>query len=274
MRLKRIVFALAILIILGILIYQIPAVQNRLAWGFIQSEAYVRGVLNPAGAVPTPLPTEPPAASATPTQQLPTSTTAPETAETATTIPPTPSPTALPANVYLDPPAWEVQEINGCGPATLSMYLSYYGWEGNQHSIDEVIKPERADRNVNVEELAYYAWNNAGWLSLIYRVNGTVEMLKTFLANGIPVMIEEGDELAQQYWPDDDMWAGHFLLITGYDDVEGVFIAQDSFRQADLKVPYEDTDRRWKYFNRVFILVYQAYQEETVQTILGEDWGR
>ena len=272
MRLKRIVFALAILIILGILIYQIPAVQNRLAWGFIQSEAYVRGVLNPAGAVPTPLPTEPPAASATPTQQLPTSTTAPEKAETATTIPPTPSPTALPANVYLDPPAWEVQEINGCGPATLSMYLSYYGWEGNQHSIDEVIKPERADRNVNVEELAYYAWNNAGWLSLIYRVNGTVEMLKTFIANGIPVMIEEGDELAQQYWPDDDMWAGHFLLITGYDDVEGVFIAQDSFRQADLKVPYEDTDRRWKYFNRVFILVYQAYQEETVQTILGEDW--
>ncbi len=272
MRLKRIIFALAILIILGILIYQIPGVQNRLAWGFIQSEAYVRGVLNPAGAVPTPLPTEPPVASATPTQQLPTATTAPETAETATTIPPTPSPTALPANVYLDPPAWEVQDINGCGPATLSMYLSYYGWEGNQYSIDEVIKPERADRNVNVEELAYYAWNNAGWLSLIYRVNGTVEMLKTFLANGIPVMIEEGDELAQQYWPDDDMWAGHFLLITGYDDVEGVFIAQDSFRQADLKVPYEDTDRRWKYFNRVFILVYQAHQEETVQTILGEDW--
>ena len=152
------------------------------------------------------------------------------------------------------------------------MYLSYYGWEGDQFDIGAKIKPERSDRNVNIEELAYFTWNNAGWLQLIYRVGGDVDLLKAFIANGIPVMIEEGDQLAEQYWPDDDMWAGHFLLLTGYDDAQSVFYAQDSFRQPDLLVNYADTDHRWKHFNRVFIVIYLPHQEETVKAILGEDW--
>jgi tetratricopeptide (TPR) repeat protein len=135
-----------------------------------------------------------------------------------------------------------------------------------------VIKPDSADRNVNVEELAYFTWNYAGWLNLIYRVGGEIETVKTLIANGIPVMIEEGDELAQQYWPDDDKWAGHFLLLTGYDDSQGVFYAQDSFRQADRLVSYEKTDLRWKPFNRVYILIFLPHQEQLVKDILGENW--
>jgi tetratricopeptide (TPR) repeat protein len=152
------------------------------------------------------------------------------------------------------------------------MYLNFYGWGGTQFDISQVIKPERLDRNVNVEELAFFAWNYAGWLNLIYRVGGDVQLLKTFIASGFPVMIEEGDELAQAYWPDDDQWAGHFLLLTGYDDVQGVFYAQDSFRQSDRLVSYEDTDSRWKYFNRMYILVYLPYQEDTVKQILASHW--
>ena len=170
------------------------------------------------------------------------------------------------------PPEWERQDINGCGPATLSMYLRYYGWEGNQHDIDEVIKPDRADRNVNVEELDYYVRVYAGWLNVLYRVGGEIETLKSLMAAGIPVMIEEGDELEEQFWPTDDKWAGHFLLLTGYDDAQGVFYAQDSFRQADRLVTYEKTDERWKPFNRVFLVVFLPHQEETVKQILGEDW--
>ncbi len=152
------------------------------------------------------------------------------------------------------------------------MYLRYYGWEGNQHDIDEVIKPDRADRNVNVEELDYYVRVYAGWLNVLYRVGGEIETLKALVAAGIPVMIEEGDELEEQYWPTDDKWAGHFLLLTGYDDAQGVFYAQDSFRQADRLVSYEKTDERWKPFNRVYLVVFLPHQEETVRQILGEDW--
>ncbi|MEJ2759125.1 MAG: C39 family peptidase, partial [Anaerolineales bacterium] len=173
-----------------------PSLQDRLLWGYIQADAYLRGVFDPAGAIPTPLPTATSVgeSSATPTATLATLTPTIDSPPT-TTPTPQPSPTPLPENVVLDPPEYELQDINGCGPATLAMYLRYYGWEGDQETIDAIIKPDRRDRNVNVEELAYYTWNYAGWLNLIYRVDGDIDLLKALIANGIPVMIEEGDEL-------------------------------------------------------------------------------
>lgn len=273
MRTKRILITFILILLVGLLVFQIPAVKERTLWGYIQAEAYLRGVINPAGQIPTPLPNTLSELTSQPTSTLaptPTATQTPEAVQA--TAPPTPSPTALPSQAYLEPPDWERQDINGCGPATLSMYLRYYGWEGDQHSIDDVIKPDRADRNVNVEELAFYTWNYAGWLNLIYRVGGEIETLKALIANGIPVMIEEGDELAEQYWPDDDKWAGHFLLLTGYDDTQGAFYAQDTFRQADRMVSYEKTDERWKPFNRVYIVIFLPHQEELVKSILGSDW--
>jgi tetratricopeptide (TPR) repeat protein len=269
MRFKRILLFLLAGAIIFALLYQIPAVKVRVYWGYIQVEAYLRGAINPAGAVPTPLP------SPTTDQQIfPTATVIPQPTPTAEQASPTPTatPEPLPASAYLEPPPWERQDINNCGPASLSMYLNYYGWEGDQFDVSAVIKPERPDRNVNVEELAYFSWNYAGWLNLLYRVGGDIELLKTFIANGIPVMIEEGDELAESYWPDDDMWAGHFLLLTGYDDEQGVFYAQDSFRQQDRLVSYEKTDSRWKYFNRVYLVAYLPHQEEIVKQILGDHW--
>ena len=279
MRTKRILISLGSLLVVGLLLFQIPSIKDRALWGYIQAEAYLRGVVNPAGQIPTPLPTNPPNISdptvtptVTPNVSLPAPTATSDLEPVATPQPPSPSPTPLPAQVYLNPPDWERQDINGCGPATLSMYLRYYGWEGDQHAIDEVIKPDRADRNVNVEELAYFAWNYAGWLNLIYRVGGDIPTLKTLIANGIPVMIEEGDELEEQFWPGDDKWAGHFLLLTGYDDSQRVFYAQDSFRQPDRLVSYEKTDQRWKPFNRVYIIIFLPHQEALVKEVLGENW--
>jgi tetratricopeptide (TPR) repeat protein len=152
------------------------------------------------------------------------------------------------------------------------MYLRYYGWEGDQFDISDVIKPEPPDRNVNIEELAHFSRNYAGWLITQYRVAGDIHLLKTFVANGIPVMIEEGDELEREWHPNDDKWAGHFLLITGYDDARQIFYAQDSLRQSDREVTYTNTDARWKTFNRVYILVYLPQQEDTVKAILGPQW--
>ena len=220
MRKKKLLLGLLAVVIAGALLFQVPAIKGRLLWGSIQVGAYVRGVIDPAGAIPTPLPTVVSTLPKPITESTPTSTPPPvEQTPSGDSIAPTETPalptaTPIPAQVYLEPPEWERQDINGCGPATLSMYLNYYGWEGNQHTIDEVIKPDRADRNVNVEELAYFTWNYAGWLNLIYRVGGEVDTLKALIAAGIPVMIEEGDELAESYWPDDDRWAGHFLLLT------------------------------------------------------------
>lgn len=269
MRMRTIIIGAFVVILIALLLYQIPGVKSRVDLGVFIVSAYIGGVLNPIPEMPTPI-----SATATDTASTPPTITpiTPPPIVSEPTLVPSPTPTALPPAVSLPAPRWEKQDMNNCGAATLAMYLRYYGWENDQFDISDTIKPERADRNVNVEELAYYSRNYAGWLITQYRVGGDIHLLKTFIANGIPVMIEEGDELERQWYPNDDKWAGHFLLITGYDDAKQIFYTQDSFRQQDREVTYTNTDARWKTFNRVYILIFLPNQEDTVKAILGPHW--
>lgn len=259
--------------ILGPIVYRIPAINQRLGWRLDAAQAFVRGVIYPADAQPTPIPlTINPTVlqSATPTlSPTPFSTTLPGPTTT-----PLPSPTPLPEAVSLPSPIWEKQDWNNCGPATLSLYLKTYGWDGDQYDISALLKPERSDRNVNVEELIYYVRTQAGWMDAEFRVGGNIELLKQFLAIGMPVMIEEGTVLDAGYWPNDDRWAGHYLLLTGYDDNTQTFTGQDTYYGADRQIPYKKLDENWKTFNRVYILLYPHEREAEVKAILGPDWDQ
>ena len=142
--------------LLGIALYQLPPVNQRLSWRLDFALAYLRGVVDPVEPLPTP--------AATATDQLPDPDVAVELntkfTATATQPPtqqpsPTPGPTATPAatatprpaSVSLAAPVWEKQDINNCGPASLSMYLRYFGWNGDQYDIASLLKPTRQDRN-------------------------------------------------------------------------------------------------------------------------------
>jgi tetratricopeptide (TPR) repeat protein len=269
MRKRNIIIGIIVVSLIAFLLYQIPSIKTRVDWGLFVTSAYIRGIVKPIGEMPTPIPVGSPA----PVEETTTTTPLPPCPPPAepTAVPP-PTPTALPPSVKLPAPQWEKQDINNCGPATLAMYLRYYGWEGDQFDVADVIKPKPQDRNVNIDELAYFSRNYAGWLVTQYRVAGDIELLKTFVANGIPVMIEEGDDLEREWYANDDKWAGHFLLMTGYDESRQIFYAQDSFRQQDREVTYANTDARWKTFNRVYILIYLPQQEDTVKLILGPQW--
>jgi len=263
-----------LLVIAGVLLYQIPAVNLRVSWRLDIARTYIRNVINPIGDVPTPLPQPVAAITSFPTHTprvkptgIPLSTSTPVATATQTAVP-----TALPDFVDLGSPAWEYQTPNNCGPATLSLYLKTHNWNGDQTSISDLLKPETGDRNVNVEELTYYVRTQAGWLNVEFRVGGDIETLKKFIAAGLPVMIEEGELLEGEYWPNDDRWAGHYLLLTGYDDAAQSFIAQDTFRSPDRNVPYQSVQDNWQAFNYVYLLVFRPDQEEMVRSILGEDW--
>ena len=262
------------LVLLAGVIYQLPPVNQRLAWRVDFALAYLRGVVNPIGEVPTPLP--PPAVAVT-NQVVNTPTTAP-TLTPAVTDTPGPTPTSpptvtpIPATISLSAPGYEKQDINNCGPASLAMYLRYYGWEGDQFNIANLLKPQREDRNVNVEELTFYARTNAGWLNTEYRVGGDLELLKQFLAAGLPVMIEESFYFEEPYWPNDDLWAAHYNLLTGFDDNTQTFTGQDSFYGPDQTIDYQTLEEYWHTFNHVYILIYPPTMQETVKSILGEDW--
>ena len=241
------------------LIYQVPFVNDRLGWRLDAASGIVRGWLRPGDSLPTP---EAPLVVDVPTA-------AAIAAAPPATATPGPTPTPLPASVTLPAPKWEKQDWNNCGPATLALALRMFGWEGDQFDVSAVLKPDRGDKNVNVDELVYYVRNDAGWLNADFRVGGTIDLLKRLLAAGHPVIIEEGFTLDEN--DGGGGWAGHYLLLTGYDDAEGVFLVQDSNKGADQRVAYDALDEGWKAFNRVFLFIYPPEVETEVHTLLGPD---
>jgi len=271
--------AISLVLVAVLLIVLVIGYYNRDSWRLEVLQTYIRGVINPVSSIPTavqvateenhtPIAVMP---SATITATSPAVTETPVVVQTAL---PTPTSTPIPERVLLSSPAYEKQDINNCGPATLAMYLRYYGWEGDQFTISELIKPIPQDRNVNVEELDHYVRNYAGWLQTIYRVGGDIDLLKELIAAGIPVMIEESFKFDESYWPNDDKWAGHYFLLNGYDDQLKAFMGQDSYYGPDRWVNYDDLKKQWQSFNYVYTIIFLPEQEETVKSILGEQWDR
>ena len=263
-----IILVVAGLFAFAILLYQSPAVNSRLSWRLEVAKTYLRNVIHPVGNVPTAIPNTPHPTSA------PTATIAPTMESAATPIPPTPTLAPPPLQASLASPPYEKQTANNCGPAALSMMLHLFGWTGDQKTISDVIKPVNGDRNVNPEELAYWVRNYAGWLRIEYRVGGDIETLKRLIAARYPVIIEGTTSLNPDDtgWPDDDLWAAHYLLLTGYDDSAQTFIAQDAYKGPDKSISYEQVQSEWKPFNYLYIVVYLPDDESQVATLLGSNW--
>jgi len=256
--------------VLAILLYQVPAVNSRLAWRYEVAKTYVKNVIRPVGNVPTAIPNTPKPTSIA----HPTSTSTPTSQVIATPIPPTPTLAPPPTQAFLTSPPYEKQTANNCGPAALSMMLHMLGWTGSQKDISDVIKPVNGDRNVNPEELAYWVRNYAGWLRIEYRVGGNIETLKRLLALAHPVIVEATTSLNPEDtgWPDDDLWAAHYLLLTGYDDATQTFTAQDTYRGPDKKISYEQLESEWKPFNYLYMVVYLPEQESEIKNLLASNW--
>ena len=266
--LKRILIGLASFSLLAILVYQIPYVKSVVSWRVEKFTIYVKNVIDPVGPVPTALPITPPPNTPTPAQvNTPSVELSPLVTPTAT-FPP------LPAQFSLTSPPYEKQTANNCGPAALSMALHMYGWEGDQGDIAEFIKPVTGDRNVNPEELRYYVRTQAGWLNLEYRVSGSIELLKRLLAANYPVIVESVTSLDPNdaLGPTDDLWAAHYLLITGYDDSTQTFTIQDTYHGADLTITYSQLEEEWKPFNNLYIVMYFPEFEEEMKSLLASNW--
>ncbi|MCC6165824.1 MAG: C39 family peptidase, partial [Caldilineaceae bacterium] len=165
------------------------------------------------------------------------------------------------------------QTWNNCGPATLAMNLSYYGSPLDQAEIGAVLRPYADDKNVTPEELAAYA-RSQGYAAQV-RVNGSADLARRLLSNGIPLLIETW--LEEQ--PNDGM--GHYRLLTGYDDAAAHWVAYDSYVSTNLvsadpavyqgiTMPYAQTDAWWQVFHRTYVLIYTVEQEPVVRAILGD----
>ena len=185
------------------------------------------------------------------------------------TVTPTPSP-ELPESHIIPIRTHVFQTFNNCGPASLSMLLSYYDINISQKELGEKLRPyqhprgDNDDKSVTLEELAMEA-ENYGFNSY-HRPGGNIEILKRFIAEGIPVVIRT--------WLKADEDIGHYRLIRGYDDLTGEIIQDDSLENSNLRFTYDNILRLWKAFNYEFLVIAPQDKIPTAKAILSENEDR
>ena len=275
--------AIPILIVVALLVYNLPFVHSRLAWRVDNLVARIQYAIDPpqkvvflpqeqaqidqivqatlAAVMPSATPSPTSTLEPTPTQPGPT----PIPTLTATT---TPEPTAIPAVVQLTGITHEYQKWNNCGPANLSMALSFWDWKGDQLDVAGVVKPNSRDKNVMPYELADFVNGNTP-LRAVVRVGGSLELLKQLTAAGFPVIVEKGFE-----GDGFDGWMGHYEVISGYDDAKSAFWVYDSYvgPDHDFTIPYSTVLFHWQAFNYIYLLIYPPDREQEVVALLGSQW--
>jgi len=159
---------------------------------------------------------------------------------------------------------WIPQTFNNCGPATTSMVLQYFGHDVNQAVTKEKLRTNPDDKNVFTYEIAKYLRTDFGIESKLF-YGGNPEIIKNLVANGFYVVLED--------WlhPNEDI--GHVTIIRGFDDEQGVFIADDSYIGVNITYRYDEfTKTQWKPFNYEFLPVYKPGNEELLKVIVGDLW--
>ena len=236
---------------------------------FIPQEQ-VDETIQAAVSTPTPEPTDTP--TVTPTQEGPTNTPSPSATATIT-------PTAIPDSFVLEGIKYEDQHHrwNYCGPANLSMALTYWGWDGDRDVVGEYIKPGDKDKNVMPYEMEDFVETQTSGLGALTRMGGDIDLVKRMIAAGFPVLLEKG------YYEYDYTgklgWLGHYQFVNGYDDSQETFIVQDTYVEGgkDFEISYQDIIDGWRSFNYTFMIVYPQEQVEEVLAALGPwadpDWG-
>jgi tetratricopeptide (TPR) repeat protein len=295
----RRIWIVASVIVIGIGVYFLPPVHDRLAGRLDDLIAQVRYYFNPPDrAVFQPVQSQQDAINAivsatmqayslvqTPT---PATTIDPTSIQAGPTPSPTVTPVPLPAAVSL--PGVVYMNQNGgwnlCAPTNLTMMLKFWGWKGSRDDIIKVVKPGinnpkldmiargKPDKNVMPYELVDFVQNDTDYHAF-YRYGGEMDLLKKLIASGYPVIIEKG--VYEKDATGVFSWLGHYAFVTGYDDNQGVFIYQDTYPPEGVngnnrQISYADFQTGWRAFNYLFIVVYPPASEPDVFNIIGQ-WG-
>ena len=257
-----------VLVLVGLAAMQVPAVETRAR--NLYSRIYYR--LNPPTENefgPSQQGTISVDVLATLTAMAPTATPEPtatdvQQAAVATEMPmPTNTPIPVPASFALDGMGLEYQTMNNCGPANLSMNITYWGWTTNQHITEEALKTHKDDRNVMLQEMLDFVQANTNLKGQL-RYGGDIEITKRLLSGGFPVLLERG------HTDEDDGWMGHYSIITAYDDATQTVQIPDTLLGMK-SMTYAELERDWWHFDGIYLVVYPAEREQEVLTLLGSD---
>lgn len=159
------------------------------------------------------------------------------------------------------------QTFNNCGPAALSMALSYYGINQTQQKLGEILRPyqnpqgNNDDKSVTLAELAELAKSYN--LIPYHRPNGNIELIKLFISYDIPVitrtLLKENEDI------------GHYRVIKGFDELTHELIQDDSLQGKNLLYSYEDFNALWKQFNYEYLVLVPPEKKEIAEAILKDN---
>ncbi len=185
------------------------------------------------------------------------------------------SPTVTPTPLILKPlPEQKILENNGyyafqsfnnCGPASLSMALSYYGINETQEKLGQDLRPyqiphgDNDDKSVTLEELAEKS-KDYGFIPY-YRPNGNPELVKHFINNDMTVITRT--------WLKANEDIGHYRVIKGFSQTS--IIQDDSIQGKNLNYSFDEFDQIWKQYNFEYLVLVPKEKQQIAETILGED---
>ncbi len=159
------------------------------------------------------------------------------------------------------------QTFNNCGPAALSMALSYYGIEKSQIELGNELRPYQNpqgiddDKSVTLEELSQKAEEHG--LISYHRPNGSVELIKNFIAEDIPVITRTR---STEY---DDI--GHYRVVKGYNDETEEFLQDDSLQGHNLTYSYTHFVDLWRMFNYEYVVLVPKGKQDIAKRILADE---
>lgn len=159
------------------------------------------------------------------------------------------------------------QSFNNCGPASLSMALSYYGITESQETLGQALRPyqvpggDNDDKSVTLEELAEKS-KDYGFIPF-HRPGGNPELIKLFITYDIPVITRT--------WLSADEDIGHYRVVKGYDDTTNQVIQDDSLQGKNLTYSYDAFNTIWKKFNYEYLVLIPEDKVEVAEAILQED---
>lgn len=177
-----------------------------------------------------------------------------------------PLPTIPPRKIM--PSDYQVfQTFNNCGPASLSMALSFFGIHKTQAELGQDIRPyqnsagDNDDKSSTLDELALEAEKFG--LVAYARPHGNIQLLEQLVAQDFPVIIETTLHLA------DDI--GHYRVVKGYDSAMQMLIQDDSFEGHNLYYSYADINTMWKMYDNAYVVLVPKSKQKIAEQILGKD---
>lgn len=176
---------------------------------------------------------------------------------------------AIPAQALINDNYYVPQTFNNCGPAALSMDLSYYDIHVSQEALADILRPDHNstgnndEKSTPPEDIAAQAETYG--LVAYYRPAGTIDLLKRLVAAGFPVMVRT------LFMPTDQV--AHYRVVKGYDDATATpeIIDEDGFQGPNVVYPDSDFLSLWKYYNYEYVVLATPDKQAALESILGAD---